>query len=387
MSQSIQISTKKSNESSTEQNFADDWSQQRWDDLATPLKKVDDAAVQRALQKDRLSIDDFAALISPQAQPYLEQMAEKAQRLTRQRFGHVIQSYAPLYLSNVCSNWCSYCGFSIHNKLRRKTLDNNEIDAEAEALKKRGFDSVLLVTGEAEKTVGIDYLSNAVKRLKPKFSQLAIEVQPLTTEEYGVLRKQGVESLSLYQETYNPASYAEHHRHGKKQDIFYRLNAPERAADADFLKINLGILIGLTDWRQDSLACALHLRHLQKKYWTARFGMSFPRLRPCAGELENPLHISDRELLQLILAWRLFDAELDLGLSTREAPEFRNGIARLGITSMSAESITQPGGYAEDAATALEQFEVSDERKLDDIKANLEQQGLMLIATDSHYFS
>jgi 2-iminoacetate synthase len=368
------------------ESFSQSWDQQRWCNLAEPVEQATPALVEQALLKSRLTIQDFAALISPHASDYLEPMAIKAQHMTRQRFGHVVQSYAPLYLSNVCSNWCSYCGFSIHNKLKRKTLNKDEIKAEAKALKQRGFDHVLLVTGEAEKTVGADYIEQAVKLIKPMFSQVSIEVQPLECHEYRQLRNAGVEGISLYQETYNPQSYAQHHRKGKKQNMPYRLDAPERAGDADIRKINLGILIGLSNWRQDSLACALHLRYLQKKYWKARFGMSFPRLRPCTGELENPLHINDRDFLQLILAWRLFDAELDLSLSTRESPAFRDGISHLGITSMSAESITQPGGYADNVDAQLEQFAINDDRKLTEVKEALAQRQLMLIATDSHYF-
>jgi len=342
--------------------FSEKIKEYQWDDIRMSIYAKTDADVQRALSKSRLDLEDFKALISPAAEPYLEQMAQKSQQLTLQRFGKTQQFYIPLYLSNMCSNICTYCGFSMHNALRRKTLDMQEIENECLAIKKMGFDHILLVTGESERKVGMDYFKQALPVIEKHFSHITIEVQPLDKDEYSELIEYGVDSVLVYQETYNPVTYAEHHLKGKKSDFIYRLNTHDRLGEAGIHKMGLGSLIGLEEWRTDCFYVAAHLTYLEKKYWQSRYTISFPRLRPCEGGMEIKSVMNDKELVQLICAYRLFNPEVELSLSTRESEHFRNHVLPLGITSLSAGSSTQPGGYAAESEAALEQFEISDER-------------------------
>ena len=343
-------------------NFSDKIKEYQWDDIRMSIYAKTDADVQRALSKPRLDLEDFKALISPAAEPYLEQMAQKSQQLTLQRFGKTQHFYIPLYLSNMCSNICTYCGFSMHNALRRKTLDMQEIEDECLAIKKMGFDHILIVTGESERKVGMDYFKLALPVIKKYFANITIEVQPLDQDEYSELIEYGVNAVLVYQETYNSVTYAEHHLKGKKSDFIYRLNTHDRLGEAGIHKMGLGSLIGLEEWRTDCFYVAAHLNYLEKKYWQTRYTISFPRLRPCEGGMEIKSVMDDKQLVQLICAYRLFNPEVELSLSTRESEHFRNNVLPLGITSLSAGSSTQPGGYAEQADVALEQFEISDER-------------------------
>ena len=342
--------------------FSEKIKEYQWDDIRMSIYAKTESDVQRALSKSRLDLEDFKALISPAAEPYLEQMAQKSQQLTLQRFGKTQQFYIPLYLSNMCSNICTYCGFSMHNALRRKTLELQEIENECLAIKKMGFDHILLVTGESERKVGMDYFKQALPIIKKHFSHITIEVQPLDKDEYSELIEYGVDSVLVYQETYNPVTYAEHHLKGKKSDFIYRLNTQDRLGEAGMHKMGLGSLIGLEEWRTDCFYVAAHLTYLEKKYWQSRYTISFPRLRPCEGGMEIKSVMNDKELVQLICAYRLFNPEVELSLSTRESEHFRNHVLPLGITSLSAGSSTQPGGYAVESEEALEQFEISDER-------------------------
>ncbi len=363
-------------------SFSSIWQQLNWDDLRLNIYSKTAQDVERALSKTRCDLSDFQALISPAAEPYLEQLAIKAQERTRQRFGHTMGLYVPLYLSNLCANSCTYCGFSMENKLKRKVLNAAEIEQECQALKRKGFDSILLVTGEHETKVGMTYLAQAVEQIKPYFSYLALEVQPLEQEEYAQLRALGLNGVMVYQETYHQREYAKHHLRGKKQDFHYRLETADRLAQAGIDKIGLGALIGLEDWRVDSFFVARHLQYLEQRYWQSRYSISFPRLRPCTGGVEPKSVMTDRQLVQLICAYRLFNGEVELSLSTRESAFFRDNVASLGITTMSAESKTQPGGYAEQALSELEQFTIDDARSVQDVAARLQQQGLIPVWKD-----
>ncbi|MCW4628380.1 MULTISPECIES: 2-iminoacetate synthase ThiH [Marinomonas] len=337
--------------------------------------------VLRALAKSKLDVDDFAALISPAAEPYLLEMVTKSEQLTLQRFGNTLSLFAPLYLSNTCANECTYCGFSMSNAIKRLTLNESQINKEVAAIKSKGFDHILLVTGETNK-VSMPYFERMIPLIKPHFSQLSMEVQPLDMEEYKRLQGIGLDGVLVYQETYRRTTYLEHHLRGNKSNFNYRLDAPDRIGQAGIHKIGLGVLLGLEDWRTDSLMMAHHLRHLQKRYWRSRFSVAFPRIRPCEGGIVPKSIISDRQLVQLIAAWRLFDRDLEMSLSTRESPTFRHHAVRMGFTTMSAESKTQPGGYADDAQDALEQFEISDERPVADIMTMIREQGRDVIWKD-----
>jgi 2-iminoacetate synthase len=308
-------------------------------------------------------------------------MAQLSQKRTLKRFGKNIQLYIPLYLSNECQNICTYCGFSYNIEIPRKTLNKDEILREVEIIKSLGYDHILLVTGEANKTVGVDYIKEAIQLIKPYFSNIAIEVQPLEENEYAKLVNEGLNTVLVYQETYNEFNYKLHHPKGKKSNFDFRLDTHDRLGKAGIHKMGLGILIGLEDWRTDSFFCATHLDYLEKKYWQSKFSISFPRLRPCAGEIELKSIMTDKQLVQLICAYRLFNEEVELSISTRESELFRNNIIKLGITTMSAESKTSPGGYANPKEN-LEQFEINDDRSTKSIVDVIKKAGYEAVFKD-----
>ena len=345
-----------------------------WEDVKQSIYAKTEQDVLRALQKEKRNLEDFKALISPAAETFLEQMAQKSHQLTLKRFGKTIQLYAPMYLSNECQNICTYCGFSFTNKIPRRTLTNDEILKEIQFLKAKGYDHILLVTGEANKTVGVDYIENAVKLIRPYFSNIAIEVQPLNQNEYERLINAGVHTVLIYQETYHKEDYKKHHPKGKKSNFYYRLETHDRLGKAGIYKMGLGVLLGLEDWRTDSFFTALHLKYLQKHYWQSKYSISFPRLRPHAGGLTPKVEISDKELVQLVCAYRLLDEDVELSISTRESEKFRNNIVKLGATTFSAESKTNPGGYVVEPQS-LEQFEISDERTTEEVAEMIKKQG------------
>jgi len=325
------------------------------------------------------------SLISPKAVEYLDLMASKAQQLTRQRFGNTIQLFTPLYLSNECQNICTYCGFSFTNKLPRKTLNPTEIKSEAYLLKEMGFQHILLVTGEHKQLVGIDYLCDAVAILKPYFINLSIEVQPLSTEEYLRLQSMGTFAVIVYQETYRQSTYQYYHPKGNKSNFIYRINTPDRAGKAHFHKIGIGALLGLEDWRIEAAYIMMHLDYLKKKYWKTRFSVSFPRLRPFEGDYDVKHPVSDTDLLQMIAALRIYDPNIELVLSTREQASFRDKLLHLGITTMSAGSKTNPGGYGV-SDNSLEQFSIDDDRSASEVANSIKNAGLQPIWKDWETF-
>ncbi len=321
-------------------------------------------------------MDGFLALISPAAAPFLAEMVELSQMKTRRRFGRVIQLYAPLYLSNECQNICTYCGFSVDVKRPRLTLDEATLATELDALAGEGFNHVLLVSGEATRTVGIDYFLRCLPIVRQRFSQIAMEVQPMTEDEYRRLIAAGVSAVPVYQETYDEAGYAQFHPKGRKSDFAYRLETPDRLGRAGIRKIGLGVLLGLSDWRADAFMMALHLDYLRTAYWRTHYSISFPRLREAECEFTPPVGVSDRDLVQMICAFRLFDGSVDLVLSTREGPRLRDRLVHFGITTMSAGSRTEPGGYSSPESGVLGQFEISDERSPAVVAAMLCEAGL-----------
>jgi 2-iminoacetate synthase len=354
--------------------FKDLFDTYNWDNVKESIYKKSKYDVERALNSKKRNLEDFKALISPAAEPYLEQMAQMSHKLTQKRFGKTIQMYIPMYLSNECQNICTYCGFSLTNKIPRKTLSDEEILKEVKFIKSKGYDHILLVTGEANTTVGVGYLENAIKLIRPYFSQISIEVQPLEQEEYERLIPLGLNTVLVYQETYHKEDYKKHHPKGKKSNFDYRLATPDRLGKAGIHKIGIGVLIGLEDWRTDSFLTASHLNYLEKNYWKAKYSISFPRLRPHSGGLEPKVEMNDKELVQLICAYRLLNEELELSISTRESEVFRNNVVKLGATTFSAESKTNPGGYVVEPES-LEQFEISDERPTEMIEEMIRNNG------------
>jgi len=355
-------------------SFSDVFQSYDWDKTTQSIYAKTGDDVLKALSAHKRTLEDFKALVSPAATPYLEQMAQLSQQLTLKRFGKVIQMYVPLYLSNECNNICTYCGFSYDNKLRRKTLSPIEIMQEVAVIKDMGYDHVLLVTGEANQTVHVDYFKKVLELIRPHFAHISMEVQPLDLEDYQELTPYGLNTVLVYQETYHQDDYKKHHPKGKKSNFQYRLETPDRLGQAGIHKMGLGVLIGLEDWRTDSFFTALHLNYLEKKYWQSKYSLSFPRLRPFSGGLEPKVEMNDRELVQLICAYRIFNEEVELSISTRESPNFRNNIVKLGITAMSAGSKTNPGGYIVEPES-LEQFEISDERTPTEIAHVIRAQG------------
>jgi len=303
------------------------------------------AEARAALGNPMQDLTDFARLISPAAGELLETLSQRSQALTRQRFGKVIRLFAPLYLSNECINNCSYCGFSRDNPILRVTLSVDEVLREARALKEQGFRNLLLVAGEHPKFVSNDYLADCVRALHAEWPGLSLEVGPMETEDYRPIVAAGAEGLVVYQETYDRAVYAQMHTAGPKRNFDWRLETPERAYAAGFRRLGIGALFGLADWRYEALCVAAHAQYLLKNCWKAQLTISLPRLRPCAGEFEPLTHMSDRELVQLICAFRLLLPDIGLVLSTREPAKLRDGLIPLGVTLISAGSHTEPGGY------------------------------------------
>ncbi len=362
-------------------SFTEIFSNTNWDEIKSSIYAKTARDVEHALSSKKRNLEDFKALISPAAEPYLEQMAKQSHELTKKRFGKTIQLYTPMYLSNECNNICTYCGFSFDNKIKRKTLTDAEILQEVAYLKEKGFNHILLVTGEANQTVHMTYFKHVMELIRNEFANISIEVQPLDTDEYAELHEAGVYSVLVYQETYHQDVYKAYHPKGKKSNFNYRLDTPERCGDAGIHKIGLGVLLGLEDWRTDSFYCAMHLDFLQRKYWQTKYSISFPRMRPAEGIIEPNVVVGDKELVQLLCAYRLLNEDVELSISTRESENFRNHVIPLGVTTMSAGSKTNPGGYVVEPES-LEQFEISDERSVEEISELIRNAGYEAVWKD-----
>lgn len=362
-------------------SFYDQIQEHNWEETKASIYAKTAADVRAALDKDKLTLSDFQALISPAGADFVEEMAQKSHQLTQKRFGKTMQLYIPVYVSNACTNSCVYCGFNHSNDIERKILSMKELNEESKRLKELGFDHLLLVSGEDERKCGMTYLKNALTETRKDFSQISIEVQPLKTEEYKELKDAGLHAVYVYQETYHEANYKTYHPKGRKSNYRNRLEAPERIGDAGIHKIGLGVLLGLEDWRTDSFFTAMHLGYLEKHYWQTKYSLAFPRLRPHAGGFEPNSVINHKELLQLICAYRLLNEHVELSVSTRENAFFRDNIMKLGVTTMSAGSKTNPGGYNNPDA-ALEQFSVSDERSPEQVATAITDRGYEVVWKD-----
>lgn len=347
-----------------------------WQETMHRIYDMNDSDVIKALRKQHLDITDFMALVSPAALPHLEEMAQKSKRLTEQRFGKTISLFIPLYLTNSCINSCVYCGFHVSNTMTRTILTAEQIEAEYKAIRDLGpFENILLVTGENPVKAGVPYLAEAIDIAKRYFANIKIEVMPLKTEEYIELIKHGLNGVVCFQETYNRSRYNVYHPRGMKADFEWRLNGFDRMGMAGVHSIGMGVLIGLEDWRTDVTMMAHHLRYLQRTYWRTRYSVNFPRMRPAENDGFQPnVVMTDKELAQLTFAMRIFDNDVDISYSTRETPFIRDNMAGLGVTTMSAESKTDPGGYCT-YPQSLEQFHVNDERTAHEIERRLRELG------------
>lgn len=342
--------------------FSDEIKRYDWDDTTRAINSKTARDVEIALSKEHLNIDDFMALISPAAEPYIENMAQLSHKYTMERFGKTISMYIPLYVSNACSNYCVYCGFNHNNPMQRTTLTMEQVKAECEAIRRLGpFENLLIVSGEFPAVNGVDYIEKVLQTARPYFNNLTIEVMPMKENDYYRLTQSGLNGVVCFQETYNEANYKKYHPKGMKSIYEWRLNGYDRMGAAGVHKIGMGVLIGLEDWRTDVTMLARHLQYLRRNYWRTRYSINFPRMCPSEGGYQPKVVMSDKELAQLTFAFRLFDHDVDISYSTRENPAFRANMMRLGVTSMSAGSKTEPGGYAT-SPDALEQFEVSDDR-------------------------
>ena len=349
-----------------------------WDATTEAIYAKSDADVRRALAKSHLDVEDFMALISPAAEPYLETMAQLSYRYTRERFGNTMQIFIPLYITNSCTNSCVYCGFHVSNPMKRTILTEEEMVNEYKAIKKLGpFENLLIVTGENPVKAGVPYIARSLDLARPYFSNLKIEVMPLSVEEYEELTHHVMNGVICFQETYHKANYNIYHPRGMKANFEWRVNGFDRMGQAGVHSIGMGVLVGLEkEWRTDITMMAHHLRYLQKHYWKTKYSFNFPRMRPSEnGGFQPNVVMSDRELAQVTFATRIFDHDVDISYSTRESASFRNHMARLGVTTMSAESKTDPGGYYS-YPQALEQFHVSDERKTGEVAAALRALGI-----------
>lgn len=347
--------------------FADEIDRWSWEKTDEAIKSVTESDVRRVLAKaeanrEQLTPDDFICLISPAATPFLEKMAELSRRFTLERYGKTISLYIPMYVSNACANACVYCGFNHNNKFERTVLTKEQIEAECDAIKKLGpFDNLLIVSGEFPALCGVEYFRECVTIARKKFNNISLEVQPLKSWEYKELADAGLYGVVCFQETYNRENYKKYHPKGMKSIYHWRLNGYDRMGKAGIHKIGMGVLLGLEEWRTDVTFMARHLRYLQKHYWKTRYSVNFPRLCPSESGYQPNCVVTDVDLAQLTFAFRIFDHDVDISYSTRENPKFRDNMIRLGVTSMSAGSKTEPGGYAS-TPEALKQFDVTDER-------------------------
>ncbi len=338
----------------------------------------------RAINSNAQSEKQLLALLSPSAEDYLEDMAQQAHRLTVMNFGKAIQLYTPMYLSSYCDNTCAYCGFNAANPLPRKKLSLQEVEKEAACISLTGLEHILILTGDSRKNSPISYIKDCLKILKKYFTSISIEIYALTKDEYQELAGEGADGLTIYQETYDQALYDRLHISGPKKDYFFRLDAPERAAGARMRNVNIGVLLGLGNWRQDAFFLGLQAKYLQDKFPDVEIGAAVPRLRPYGGNLKTDNSINDKNVVQIITALRIFLPRMGITLSTREDPRLRENLLPLGITRMSAGSSTRVGGHTIESPEESNpaQFEISDTRSVQEIKDMLTQKGYQAVLKD-----
>ncbi|MCM1078091.1 MAG: 2-iminoacetate synthase ThiH [Bacteroidales bacterium] len=357
--------------------FSEELKKISWDETTERIARMTDADVRRALVAEHCDVSDFMALVSPAATPCLEQMARLSRKYTEERFGRTMSMFIPLYLTNSCSNSCVYCGFHRSNPMPRTILAIGQTENEYKAIKKLApFGNILLVTGENPAKAGVAYLAEAIDVAKKYFSNIKIEVMPLGTEDYRELIRHGLNGVVCFQETYHRENYRLYHPAGMKSRFEWRLDGFDRMGQAGVHSIGMGALLGLEkEWRTDVVMMAYHLCYLRKHYWRTKYSVNFPRMRPAQNEDFRPnCFVTDRELAQLTFAMRIFDHDVDISYSTREPQSVRDNMATLGVTTMSAESKVNPGGY-HTYPQALEQFAVSDNRTAAEISRRLKELG------------
>ncbi|MDP4145282.1 MAG: 2-iminoacetate synthase ThiH [Bacillota bacterium] len=343
--------------------------------------------VRKALNRDSRTVEDFAALLSPAAAPFLEEMAQLAQQETRKHFGNSVYMFTPLYLSNYCENYCIYCGFNCHNKIRRAKLNAEEIEEEMQAIAKTGLEEVLLLTGESRNMSDVNYIGEACKIARKYFKLVGLEVYPMNSDEYEYLHECGADFITVFQETYNSDKYETLHLEGHKRVFPYRLNAQERALKGGMRGVGFAALLGLDDFRKDAFATGMHAYLLQRKYPHAEIAFSCPRLRPIINNDKiNPKDVHEPQLLQVITAYRLFMPFANITISTRECARFRDNVIGLAATKISAGVSTGIGSHGEDVEDRGDnQFEISDPRTVEEVYEVIKARGLQPVTNDYVY--
>lgn len=353
-------------------------------DFARRFEAVTDAQICAAIRQPILRAADFLTLLSPQAgaPEHLEAMARLAQKRSRQYFGRTIQLFAPLYVSNYCSNQCSYCGFGRDNDFERRKLDFEALDREAEAIAATGIRHILLLTGEDKRQTPLPYLEETVRRLRRRFSSVSIEIFPMDQPGYEAMAAAGVDGLTVFQETYDEEVYREVHLAGRKRDFRFRLDAPERGAKAGFRSLTLGALLGLGEKRRDFFFTGLHARWLAETYLDTELSISMPRFNPAeCGDFRPKYPCDDKSFVQFMLAFRLFMPRAGLTISTRESAAMRDRLMLIGATKLSAGVSTHVGGYSAEAQDTP-QFEITDGRSVDEVAAAIRRQGYQPVYKD-----
>ena len=348
--------------------------------------KYTETDVKRALAAEYLSVEDFAALLSPAAEPFLEQMAVKATIETRKHFGNSVYLFTPLYIANYCENYCVYCGFNCHNKIRRAKLDKDGIRREMEAIAKTGMEEILILTGESRKMSDVEYIGEACSIAHEYFKNVGIEVYPMNTDEYKYLHEHGADYVTVFQETYNSDKYETLHLAGHKRIFPYRLNAQERAIRGGMRGVAFAALLGLDDFRKDAFAAGVHAYLIQRKYPHAEISFSCPRLRPIINNDKiNPKDVHERQLLQVMTAFRIFMPFAGLTISTRERAGFRDNVVGMCATKISAGVSTGIGSHTEEESLGDNQFEISDDRTLEQVCGAIRSRGLQPVMNDYVY--
>lgn len=348
--------------------------------------KYTETDVKRALAAEYLSVEDFAALLSPAAEPFLEQMAAKATIETRKHFGNSVYLFTPLYIANYCENYCVYCGFNCHNKIRRAKLDKDGIRREMEAIAKTGMEEILILTGESRKMSDVEYIGEACSIAHEYFKNVGIEVYPMNTDEYKYLHEHGADYVTVFQETYNSDKYETLHLAGHKRIFPYRLNAQERAIRGGMRGVAFAALLGLDDFRKDAFAAGVHAYLIQRKYPHAEISFSCPRLRPIINNDKiNPRDVHERQLLQVMTAFRIFMPFAGLTISTRERAGFRDNVVGMCATKISAGVSTGIGSHTEEESLGDNQFEISDDRTLEQVCGAIRSRGLQPVMNDYVY--
>ena len=339
--------------------------------------------VKNVLNKETIGAEDLAVLLSPSAEPLLEKMARRAKIETAKHFGNTVCMFTPLYIANYCENNCVYCGFNCSNKIRRGKLSIDEIESEYKTISETGLREILLLTGESKSASPVEYIAEAVSLAKKYFSTIGVEVYPMNSDEYAVLRKAGADFVSVYQETYNTVKYEEVHLRGPKRVFPYRFNSQERALMGGMRGVAFGSLLGLSDFRKDAYAAGLHAFFIQKKYPWAEISYSLPRLRPYINNADNnPNDVHETQLLQVMLAYRIFMPYAGITISTRERAGFRDNVAGLAATKISAGVKVGIGGHGDNEQKGDEQFEISDPRSVEEVRKALLDKGLQPVFTD-----